>query len=187
MANYFEEFNRVRYRFGSQNMTLTDIFDGFRVREEIFNKIKVFFEYHVSDGDSPEIVAHKLYGDMSLEWVILHFNKIHDPFFGWPLDQYSLEQHIKTKYGSLENAYKTVVEYQWIVFPKTVDDFGNHHNERIILVDSETYYTLDVKDRREITAYEYEVRENEKRKTIKVPDARYIKQLISEKQRVMQK
>lgn len=187
MANYFEEFEKTKYRLGGKNHNLTNIFDGFVVKSEIFDRISVFFEYHISEGDTPEIVADKLYGNMSLEWVILHFNKIHDPFFEWPLDYYSLEQHIKTKYGSLENSHQTVKEYRWIVFHKTVDDFGNIHPERSIIVDANTYQGIDAKDRKKISCYEYEVQENERKKVIRVPDSAYIKQLISEKKDVMKK
>lgn len=187
MATYFKEFPTVNYQLENSNIQLTNIFESFKVKETVFEKISVFFEYHVQDGETPEIVAHKLYGDITLEWVILMFNKIHDPYFGWVMDSLTFDKYIKTKYGSIEAATQLTHEYQWIVFDRKVDDFGVTIPEKIVVVDQATYLSLDANRRREIKSYDYEISQNEKRRIIQIPDERYISQLVAEKERVFNK
>ncbi|QIG65731.1 baseplate wedge protein [Ochrobactrum phage vB_OspM_OC] len=184
MATYFEEFPKVSYKLEKSTITLTNIFEAFKVKSDVFAKIQIFFEYHIQDGETPEIVAHKLYGDISLEWIILMFNKIHDPYFDWPMSYSVFEKYLATKYGSIEQSTQQTHHYEWIVFKKTYNDYGEVIPEKVIIVDEKTYLGLDASDRREIKCYDYEVALNEKRRSINVPDSRYITQLIAEKQRV---
>jgi hypothetical protein len=58
----------------------------------------MFIEYQIKDGDTPEIVADKMYGDSELHWIILIFNEITNPYYDWALSQRKLEGYAFNKY-----------------------------------------------------------------------------------------
>lgn len=184
MATYFKEFPKTTYKLEDTKIQVTNIFERFKVKETVFDKISIFFEYHVQDGDTPEIVAHKLYGDVTLEWVILLFNKIHDPYFEWVMDSLTFDKHIRSKYGSIEAATQLTERYEWIVSKRKIDPFEETIPEKVVIVDEKTFLNLDASDRREVKAYDHELAMNEKRRRLLIPDERYISQLIAEKEKV---
>ena len=67
--------------------------------KELRNNTSVYDLYDIKDGETPEIVANKVYGDPQLHWVILIANDIIDPRFDWPLSYYNLIQYCIAKYG----------------------------------------------------------------------------------------
>ena len=60
----------------------------------------LFDTYDVRDGERPEDVAFKIYGDAELHWVILMTNNVTDRYYQWPLSQPQFQEHITDKYGA---------------------------------------------------------------------------------------
>ena len=60
----------------------------------------LFDNYDVVDGERPEDVAFKIYGDAELHWVILMTNNVTDRYYQWPLSQPQFQEHITDKYGA---------------------------------------------------------------------------------------
>jgi len=60
----------------------------------------LFDNYDVRDGERPEDVAFKIYGDAELHWVILMTNNVTDRYYQWPLSQPQFQEHITDKYGA---------------------------------------------------------------------------------------
>jgi len=60
----------------------------------------LFDNYDVRDGERPEDVAFKVYGDAELHWVILMTNNVTDRYYQWPLSQPQFQEHITDKYGA---------------------------------------------------------------------------------------
>jgi len=54
----------------------------------------------VKDGETPEIIAHKYYGDSKRHWIVMFSNYIIDPYFDFPLSQTNFENFVANKYGS---------------------------------------------------------------------------------------
>jgi hypothetical protein len=87
MANYFSYFPATIHD-AKQDGTLvavTNILKRFIVKDAIADRIDIFYEYNIEDGDRPDVVADKFYADSNYAWVILIYNKIIDPFYEWPL------------------------------------------------------------------------------------------------------
>jgi hypothetical protein len=70
--------------------------------------IEVFYQYSVQDGDTPEIVASKYYGDPNRYWMVLFANQMIDPYFDWILNQNDLNNNIIEKYGNIGTAQATL-------------------------------------------------------------------------------
>jgi len=114
---YFRVFPKALYSFdltGSSPVAVTNIFSRFSFLQEVLNNAYAFYKYQIVQGDTPEIVATKLYGDPTLHWVICMTNNIIDPQFEFPLEQAALERKIIKQYGysSIAEAYADIHHYE---------------------------------------------------------------------------
>jgi hypothetical protein len=72
------------------------------VRAKFLDYIKstqsAYMDYTIRDGERPETLARRIYGQSDMHWIVLLFNEILDPLFHWPLSTYDLEAAVNTKY-----------------------------------------------------------------------------------------
>jgi len=79
---------------------LPDILRRVKLRSGIRAGSFLFDNYDVIDGEKPEDVAFKYYGDPEYHWVILMTNNVTDRFYQWPLSQPQFQEHLTDKYGA---------------------------------------------------------------------------------------
>lgn len=177
---YFTAHPRVSYDVTGKRVyqTAIDITSRFRIVDLVKNSAVVMYEYSVKDGERPDVIAHKYYEDETLDWLVLLSNEIHDPYFQWPMSTVDFERYIRQKYGSVANAQEQVYSYVYILnqASKYVDESGVTTNvsERTLVVDRSTYLTLDASSRRQLSAYDHEVKENDTRRNIVLIDKAYV-------------
>lgn len=181
MSNYFSYFPKVNHDLtGDGNyLNVTNILRRFKFRSNLELNNKVFYEYDVQDGDRPDTIAHKYYDDSNLAWVVLHFNNITDPFFGWPLFGEDFENYVKGKYGSISNAQATVHEYRIFIREKEVLFDGTVVDELYYVADLTTYNAYSGY-KETVTKWDWEVEKNDAKRKIKLLDAQFINQLRDE-------
>ena len=98
-----EYVNRDRGNSSISDYTnVKNLFKRGRIRPDIFGNVSFFTKYKVIGDDRPDNVAHKVYGDSSLDWVVLLSNNILNIQSEWPLAQSSLDNVLLNKYGSYE-------------------------------------------------------------------------------------
>jgi hypothetical protein len=86
---------------GDQNYKLLpDILRRVKLRTGIRTGSFLFDNYDVKDGERPEDIAFKLYGDAEYHWVVLMSNNITDRYYQWPLSQPQFQEHLADKYGA---------------------------------------------------------------------------------------
>lgn len=116
---YFESFPKLIYTFGQDNFNqqlVTNIFARSSFLREVANNVDIAYEYQVQDSDTPEIIAHKVYGDPYRSWIVLLYNKIINPYYDWPMKNDVLEAYVANKYGtSLELTKSTIHHYEKVV------------------------------------------------------------------------
>ena len=100
--SYFSKFPLMAYDIaGNENYKLLpNILRRVKLRQGIRTGSFLFDNYDVVDGERPEDIAFKLYGDPELHWVVLMTNNITDRYYQWPLTQPQFQEHLKDKYGS---------------------------------------------------------------------------------------
>ena len=79
---------------------LPDILKRVKLRSGIRTGAFLLDNYDVVDGERPEDVAFKYYGDAEFHWVILMTNNITDRYYQWPLTQPQFQEHLEDKYGA---------------------------------------------------------------------------------------
>jgi len=156
---YFEKFPYDVYSLDdlSSVQLVKDILRRITITDEVKNNTSIFDQYDIKEGETPERLADKFYGDSNYHWVILHLNEIVDPRFDWPLSTYQLEQYVGSKYG-IANVQAT---HHW------EDGNGNWVNN--------TYPSATA-----ISNFTYEDKLNEDKRRIKILKPRFLASVETE-------
>jgi hypothetical protein len=78
---------------------MTDITRNIRFRRDILSNITVYDEYDIIDGETPEIIAEKVYGNAQYHWIVMLTNDIYDYTSDFPLTLLAFNQYMIDKYG----------------------------------------------------------------------------------------
>jgi hypothetical protein len=81
-------------------MALKDITKNIRFRRDVLANVSVYDQYDIVDGETPEIIAEKIYGNALYHWIVMLANDIYDYRADFPLTSVALEQYVTDKYGS---------------------------------------------------------------------------------------
>ena len=123
------------------------------------------FEKHIIvDGEKPEILAHKFYGDSELHWIILYANgaSFLNPYYDWPMTNYDLQKFVDKKYDNINATH----HYE--------DADGNE-------VDSDAPFA------RVVTNFKHEEAVNDAKRVIRIIQPRYVSMIVDEFKRLMAK
>jgi len=103
MTKFFSTFPKIDYNLSGVNGTtieVTDIFRRVKIRDKLADNVTLFDKYDVEEGEKPEDVAYKIYGDTDYFWVVTLMNNIVNRFYDWPLDEYNFQQYVADKYAN---------------------------------------------------------------------------------------
>jgi len=118
MASYFRQVPNFEYVSRLPDAKIGDyapvknLFRKGKLREDIFQNLAFFEKYKITGDDRPDNVAYELYGDSTLDWVVLLSNNVVNIQTEWPLPQASFDEYVLTKYGSYETLYSGVHHYE---------------------------------------------------------------------------
>ena len=105
MAKYFSKFPKVFYGFNDNSVDLlTNVTVRFALEKTLKENTSAYYNYSVIEGETPEIIASKLYGSPERHWIILMMNDIVDIENEWPLQYNTLNRFIERKYSQPEYA-----------------------------------------------------------------------------------
>ena len=165
--SYFQMFPDTLYDAkGNGNYTvMKDILTRVKLVASKKENILNFDYYNVQDGETPEMIAHKYYGDVNLHWTILVANDIVDYYNDWPMSVQKFEKFVLDKYDN----------------PQAI-----HHYE-ISQTSGETTTTIDIgmnttdyPSATAISNYTYEDRLQEQKRQIRLISPDFISQFVSE-------
>ncbi len=182
MAYYFRPFELIDYDIKKNGKTslLTNVMARFKIVESFQRQEAVYYDYSVKDGERADTIAFKYYNDVTLDWVIYLTNNLTDPEFDWPLSSDALNRFIIKKYGSVSTAMSQTHHYEQLITSHEVLFDGTVIPERYEQIDLTQYNTLATSDKRIVTSYEYEQRENEGKRDIKLLSVDYLPDLLTQ-------
>lgn len=168
----FNEYPVVDYdiKKDGQTQAIRNYLKRFSFRESIRDTAASYSEWIVRDEDTPEIIAHKLYGSTHYYWLIMLLNLILDPLFGWPLTDRELYQFVEAKYG----AAGIRAHHHW----ESDDPVEIKDLPAGIIVDERYHRKVS------ITNYAYEYNLNEAKRNIKLLKPEYLPDVLSEWQKI---
>ena len=151
---------------------LPDILRRVKLRSGLLSGAFLFDKYDVKDGEKPEDVAFKWFGDPEYHWVILMTNNVTDRYYQWPLSQPQFAEHLTDKYGA--GSEDAVHHYE-----KTTDSgrtSSNGPNDYSHLVECNE----DDENPAIISNRQYEQRKQDGYRQINLLDRRYLNAFVSE-------
>ena len=100
--SYFSKFPLITYDIKGDKVRklLPDILRRVKLRASIKSGNMLFDKYDVKEGEKPEDVAFKWFGDAELHWVILMTNNVTDRYYEWPMNQVQFAEFLTDKYGA---------------------------------------------------------------------------------------
>lgn len=79
--------------------TVKDITLNVRIRKAVLDSVTLYDEYDIQDGETPELISHKIYGSSYYHWVVMLCNQRYDYTEDFPLSQNQLDLYCYRKYG----------------------------------------------------------------------------------------
>ena len=93
----------------SDYVVAKNFFRRYKLNDDIFSQAVYFKKYAVEDGERPDHVAKKIYGNPFFDWVILLTNNVINAQYDWPLSGYDLAQVIETNF---DDPYAEIRHYE---------------------------------------------------------------------------
>lgn len=164
----------ISYPFSNSDYVVAkNFFRRYQVNPDVFSYATFFKRYSIQDGERLDVIANNAYGDPFLDWVIALTNNMINPLFDMPMTDYELRKWVESSY---DNPYEEIKHYETYEFKNSA---GNIILKSGVIVD-ETFYNRPYKywDAGEVkqipgnqlctpvTVFEYEEKENEKRREI---------------------
>ena len=99
---YFTNFPFIVYdSVGDGNFKIvTNLLKRVAMRSKVKANTLIFDTYDVKEGETPEMIANKLYDDPELHWVILYINNITDRYHQWPMNFVQFNSFLNEKYSN---------------------------------------------------------------------------------------
>jgi len=195
---YFDTLPKIiQYDDKGIGRVFTNLLARASVIPELLKNPAIYYSYDIQEGDTPEIIAHKYYGDSYRYWIVLLANEILDPQWEWPMSGQVFNNYLTAKYGDI-NVYSTTHHYEKTI---TQYDFGtNTTTSNTVEIDEDTYTSLeettktfslptgDVSvtiSKNAVSYYDYESKLNESKRTINILNSNYVNQLETELKKLM--
>jgi hypothetical protein len=166
---YFSNFPLIIYdSVGNGNFKIvTNLMKRVAMRTKVRTNTLFFDTYDVKEGETPEILADKLYGDSNLHWIILYVNNITDRYHQWPMSSGQFNDFIADKYSNIDAVHHYEVS----------QTSGDTSVKIDIGTDTTGYSEADLTT---ITNREFEEERQDTIRQIRLLDPTYVPQFIEE-------
>ena len=169
---FFREFPLYEYDFagkGQDAKLVTDILRRVAFNAKVKANALIFDKYNVKDGESPEIVADKYYGNPQYHWVVILLNDI-TSWYDWPLETNAYSAYLIDKYG---------------------DNIEDTHHHEISQTSGDTTIQLEVSSdtagATAVTNREYEDRLQDEKRQIRLIDKSYLSFFVEEFKKIVKR
>jgi|TARA_R110002124_G_scaffold190218_1_gene357485 hypothetical protein len=171
---YFANFPLIIYdSVGDGNFKIvTNLLKRVALRAKVRTNTLLYDTYDVKEGETPEMIADKLYDDPELHWVILFVNNITDRYHQWPMNFGQFNTFIADKYSNIDAVHHYEIS----------QTSGDTSVKIDIGTDTTGYSEADLTT---ITNREFEEERQDTLRQIRLLDRSYIEQFVQEFETLM--
>ena len=155
---------------------LPDILRRVKQRNAIKDGQFVFDNYDVKDGEKPEDIAYKWFGDAELHWVILMTNNVTDRYYEWPMNSVQFQAFLEDKYDNPDGIH----HYEITRDSGRTTGQGPNDYSYLVECNSDTANAVSVSNR------EYEEREQDRKRSIRLLNQTYLSDFLEEFDKLIQ-
>jgi len=169
---YFDSFPVIRY--GSTDGTIKNVTNLLRrvaIRSKLKTNVSFFDTYDVKNGETPEIIADKLYDDPKLHWIIMLLNNVTDRYHDWPMSEQQFNSYLNEKYSNPDGIHHYEISQESGDTTQKIEVY----DPELISSDTDAYTSATA-----ITNREFEESEQDKKRKIRLLDPIFIDQFIDE-------
>ena len=149
---------------------LPDILRRVKQRSAIKSGQFIFDTYDVRNGERPEDIAYKWFGDAELHWVILMTNNVTDRYYDWPMNDAQFEVYLDDKYTNPD----AVHHYEITKDSGDTTSQGPNDYSHKVEVNSDTDNAVSISNR------QYEEREQDKKRAIRLLNQKFLPDFLAE-------
>ena len=149
---------------------LPDILKRVKQRSAIESGQFIFDTYDVRNGERPEDIAYKWFGDAELHWVILMTNNVRDRYYDWPMSDAQFEVYLDDKYTNPD----AVHHYEITKDSGDTTSQGPNDYSHKVEVNSDTDNAVTISNR------QYEEREQDKKRAIRLLNQKFLPDFLAE-------
>ena len=173
----------ISYPFSESDFVVAkNFFRRYKINDDIFEYAVFFKKYTIKDGERPETLAEKFYGNQFYDWVILLTNNMVNAQYDWPRTNYEIYKMVEQEF---DDPYSEISHYE---IKETIG-----HYQAGLHVDK-TFYdsthklniggSVQIKNGNEIaspiTVAEYYQEENEKKREIYLLKSRFLESFVKD-------
>lgn len=189
--DFFSLVPETNYKFNNKVFEVKDLWREIKLIVE--SDEDIFFTYKMMPEENFRIISYKFYGDEEYDWVFYVINGIYNEFdlpltekelYDYCIEKYGSEQELlKTKYfitPEIENYYGYISVPFGIVINGSVDEskpfyvFPDYEDE-----DSPVFRLVFPENCLKVTYYDWERKNNENKKNIKVLKKEYLNVVVN--------
>ena len=171
---YFESFPKIFYDSVGQGnpKVVTNLLRRVAIRAKVKTNTMLYDTYDVKSGETPEIIADKLYKDPELHWIVMLVNNITDRYHQWPMKEQQFNTYLNEKYDNPDGVHHYEISQE---SGDTSTKIEVYANEALYTGDTDFYNSATI-----VTNREYEEREQDKKRQIRLLDPRYVDEFVDE-------
>jgi len=189
---FFNSFPKI---LDNNNNYVTNLIVRTDLIPSLMDNASLFYQYDMQDGDTPEIIANKYYGDPYRYWLFLYSNNIMDPQWDLALSDANFNIYLNSKYAeaamamdqsaieytqtTINGYYKTISTYDTISQTTSSNDYQIDYATYLITPEYESISTT-LEDGSTVittittysqTIYDHEIELNEIKRSVKILDS----------------
>ena len=172
----------IKFPFSESDYVVAkNFFRRYKVNDDIFSNVVYFKKYAITDGERPDTVADKAYGNPFYDWVVLMTNNLVNAQFDWPKTNYQLYKELEAKF---DNPYGTVHHYETYEIGQypagLVVDEAFYNGQQKLNINGSVQLKNGNEICRPVTIAEWYTSENEKKREIFLLKPQYLESFVDD-------
>ena len=184
---YFRELPELDYQSflsdsnsSSKYLRVKNFFRRTKIRDDLQNVFTLFNKYEIREGARPDTVAEEFYGSAELDWVVIITAGIINVRNDWPLSSKELYDYSLEVYGdSLNDVHHWETKEIKDLNGKLILPKGKVVNSDFTIPNPDVY-NATINPVAYVTNYDYEVINNDKKRSIYILKREYLQQFLND-------